>query len=161
MNDTPTPRTDDSETRVRKNGFSSLIEYCYANDMAKLETELTAARSEIAQIKAILANPVAVHSNLLRGTIAWTPEHLRHILGDYSELTAVTEQRDKLLEQQEQWRLSSVCRELTDQRDRLAEALKEYREALSDGPENCSYKMYEAVDEFAEKALQSLTPNEP
>ena len=49
---------------------------------------------------------------------------------------------------------------VTEQRDRLAEALKEYREALSDGPENCSYKMYEAVDEFAEKALQSLTPNE-
>jgi hypothetical protein len=48
---------------------------------------------------------------------------------------------------------------ITAQRDRLAEALKEYREALSDGPENCSYKMYEAVDEFAEQALQSLTPN--
>ena len=43
-----------------------------------------------------------------------------------------------------------------DQRDRLAEALKEYREALSDGPENCSYKMYEAVDEFAEKALAAM-----
>ena len=39
------------------------------------------------------------------------------------ELTAVTEQRDRLLEQQEQWRLSSVCRELVEQRDRLAEAL--------------------------------------
>jgi hypothetical protein len=33
------------------------------------------------------------------------------------ELTAVTEQRDRLLEQQEQWRLSSVCRELVEQRD--------------------------------------------
>jgi hypothetical protein len=43
---TPTPRTDDSETRVRKNGFSSLIEYCYANDMAKLETELTAVTKQ-------------------------------------------------------------------------------------------------------------------
>jgi hypothetical protein len=36
---TPTPRTDDSETRVRKNGVSSLIEYCYANDIEKLERE--------------------------------------------------------------------------------------------------------------------------
>jgi hypothetical protein len=44
MNDTP--RTDDSETRVRKNGFSSLIEYCYANDMAKLERELTAVTEQ-------------------------------------------------------------------------------------------------------------------
>jgi hypothetical protein len=44
MNDTP--RTDDSETRVRKNGLSSLIEYCYANDMAKLERELTAVTEQ-------------------------------------------------------------------------------------------------------------------
>jgi septal ring factor EnvC (AmiA/AmiB activator) len=56
-------------------------------------------------------------------------------------------------------RLQTELTSITAQRDRLAEALKEYREALSDGPENCSYKMYEAVDEFAEKALQSLTPN--
>lgn len=47
---------------------------------------------------------------------------------------------------------------VTEHRDRLAEALNKYREALSDGPENCSYKMYESVDEFAEKALQFLTP---
>ncbi len=47
---TDTPRTDDSETRVRKNGISSLIEYCYANDMAKLERELTAARAEIERL---------------------------------------------------------------------------------------------------------------
>jgi len=51
--------------------------------------------------------------------------------------------------------------QLTEQRDRLAEALKEYREALHDGPENCSYKMYEAVDEFAREALQSLNQPEP
>jgi hypothetical protein len=43
---TDTPRTDDSETRVRKNGISSLIEYCYANDMAKLERELTAVTEQ-------------------------------------------------------------------------------------------------------------------
>ena len=48
---------------------------------------------------------------------------------------------------------------VTEQRDRLAEALKEYREALHDGPENCSYKMYEAVDEFAREALQPLNQN--
>ena len=49
--------------------------------------------------------------------------------------------------------------EARKQRDRLAEALDKYREALCDGPENCSYKTYEAVDEFAEAALQSL--NQP
>jgi hypothetical protein len=42
-----------------------------------------------------------------------------------AELTAVTEQRDRLLEEREQWRMSSVCRELREQRDRLAEALLE------------------------------------
>jgi hypothetical protein len=41
-----------------------------------------------------------------------------------AELTAVTEQRDRLLEEREQWRMSSVCRELREQRDRLAEACK-------------------------------------
>jgi hypothetical protein len=44
------------------------------------------------------------------------------------ELTKVTEQRDRLFEQQEQWRLSSVCRELVEQRDRLAAACDQYSE---------------------------------
>jgi hypothetical protein len=66
----------------------------------------------------------------------------------HHERAAAIRERDEARET-----LTSV----TEQRDRLAEALKEYREALSDGPENCSYKMYEAVDEFAEQALQSLT----
>lgn len=34
------------------------------------------------------------------------------------------EQRDRLLEERKQWRLSSVCRELVEQRDKLAEALQ-------------------------------------
>ena len=28
-----------------------------------------------------LSDPAIVHSNMLRGTIAWTPERLRHLLG--------------------------------------------------------------------------------
>jgi uncharacterized coiled-coil DUF342 family protein len=40
------------------------------------------------------------------------------------ELKDVTEQRDRLLVEREQWRMSSVCRELREQRDRLAEALE-------------------------------------
>jgi hypothetical protein len=64
------------------------------------------------------------------------------------ELTAVTEQRDKLLEQKEQCRVSSVCREYREQRDRLAEALK-------------IIKSYPSSDEYiystAIEALQSLT----
>jgi hypothetical protein len=34
----------------------------------------------------------------------------------------VRSERDRLLEEREQWRMSSVCRELREQRDRLAEA---------------------------------------
>ena len=43
-----------------------------------LET-LAAAYRDVLRI---LKDPVAVHINMLRGTIAWTPEHLRHVLGD-------------------------------------------------------------------------------
>jgi hypothetical protein len=34
------------------------------------------------EIEAALQDPARVHINMLRGTIAWTPEHLRHLLGD-------------------------------------------------------------------------------
>lgn len=37
---------------------------------------------ELEQIKATLANPHAVHLNMLRGTIQWTAANLRHLLGD-------------------------------------------------------------------------------
>ena len=40
------------------------------------------ARTELEQIKAILTNPLAVHLNMMRGTIKWTPANLRHLLGD-------------------------------------------------------------------------------
>jgi hypothetical protein len=46
MNDTLTPRTNASKTKAIKNGFSPLIYYCYANDMAKLEYELTAVTDQ-------------------------------------------------------------------------------------------------------------------
>jgi hypothetical protein len=46
--------------------------------------------------------------------VDWTPR----------EVYELREQRDRLLEEREQWRMSSVCRELREQRDRLAEALR-------------------------------------
>jgi hypothetical protein len=46
------------------------------------------ARAESDQIKAILADPVAVHLNMMRGTIAWTPANLRHLLGDTGDARA-------------------------------------------------------------------------
>lgn len=39
-------------------------------------------RSELKQIKSILADPLAVHLNMMRGTIKWTPANLRQLLGD-------------------------------------------------------------------------------
>ena len=47
--------------------------------------------------------------------VDWTPK----------EVYELREQRDRLLEEREQWRMSSVCRELREQRDRLAVALRE------------------------------------
>lgn len=49
------------------------------------DVNLAAARiiaAEYRNMLKILKDPVAVHINLLRGTIAWTPEHLRHVIGD-------------------------------------------------------------------------------
>jgi hypothetical protein len=40
---------------------------------------------ELEQIKAILADPLAVHLNMMRGTIKWTPANLRSLLG-YSDI---------------------------------------------------------------------------
>ena len=44
--------------------------------------ERNEARAELEQIKAILADPLAVHLNMLRGTIQWTPANLRHLMGE-------------------------------------------------------------------------------
>jgi len=38
--------------------------------------------AEVRSIRAILSDASAVHLNMLRGTIAWTPENLRHVTGD-------------------------------------------------------------------------------
>ena len=37
---------------------------------------------ELEQINTILADPLAVHLNMMRGTIKWTPANLRALLGD-------------------------------------------------------------------------------
>jgi hypothetical protein len=51
-------------------------------DVCRALGERNDARAEIEQIKAILAEPLAVHINMLRGTIQWTPANLRSLLGD-------------------------------------------------------------------------------
>jgi hypothetical protein len=46
------------------------------------DNALEIVAKEYRNVLRILQDPVAVHINMLRGTIAWTPEHLRHVLGD-------------------------------------------------------------------------------
>jgi len=126
MNDTPTPRTDDSETRVRKNGFSSLIEYCYANDMAKLERELTATTEE----RDRLAEEVRQLKSRLTQTMG-----------------AVTISRN------------GYVQELEQQRDRLAERLRESNLQLQYLDEKYPSGTTPTCIIRNDKVLQSLTPN--
>ncbi len=72
-----TPRTDAILALLP--GGQSCDPQAVADD---LRPEIAKLEREIEQIKAILADPVAVHLNMLRGTIKWTPAHLRHLLGD-------------------------------------------------------------------------------
>jgi len=129
MNDTPTPRTDDSETRVRKNGFSSLIEYCCASDMAKLERELAAVteqRDEAREYADRLAE------GLPDGMLPKDVEVLREAnLGLTTELAAVkekeifyqlqVEQRDRFADYLKKTETELIA--VTEQRDELAESL--------------------------------------
>ena len=108
-------------------------------------------------------------------------DKLTEILGDMKTLAEITKQRDeareyrdRLLEEREQWRLSSVCRELVEQRDRLADALKQCREdsvellGERDWWQNETRLDYQKryrdtrdnIDR-ADDSLQSLTTNEP
>ena len=112
MKDAPTPRTDALRTKLHVNiNTPNIVKYMetvlHANT---LEMELTTSREEI---------------NILKSKYA---DHHTEAEKITAEIKTVTEQRDKLLEQQEQCRLSSVCRELVEQRDKLAEALENCRE---------------------------------
>jgi len=177
MNDTPTPRTDDSETRVRKNGFSSLIEYCYANDMAKLERELTAVTEQRDGIEAKLRIELRGHpdselwgdTGLIAATMRCvdaldeaterrdeareTVESLTTTAFDLlASLGKARDERDEAVNNYETAQLLSV--RVGEQRDRLAEALELFIE------EQCENRPHEHSDALgnARKALQSLTP---
>ena len=68
-----TPRTDEREARSEGLHDEWAFTLC-----RQLERELN-------DILKILKDPVEVHLNLLRKTIAWTPAHLRHVLGEADE----------------------------------------------------------------------------
>jgi len=177
MNDTPTPRTN----KAFLDGYT----FCKEDMMpavafaSQLERELTAARSEATHYEAVAQkatdNLIAVREELAIFKANNPKAHaaanryreqrdavtLR--LGNTQERMFNAErQRDRLLEQQEQWRLSSVCRELIEQRDRLAEALKRIADNnVQDTPQtNYAYE-FGRMEGISKIALQSLTPNEP
>lgn len=64
---------DDSEMPLPKDIGESLDALC--DHAERMERELE-------QVKVILADPLAVHLNMMRGTIKWTPANLRSLLGD-------------------------------------------------------------------------------
>ena len=105
MNDTPTPISDQPTYAMLANAMLAKMK-----DRAKIaENQLTAVTEQLDSYK----------------------ERYTKLAGKYAiEMHEITEQRDRLLEEREQWRLSSVCRELTEQRDMLAEALRELCIAL-------------------------------
>lgn len=60
---------------------SNMCKHCVGSE----DVNFAAARiiaAEYRNILKILGDPVAVHLNLLRGTIAYTREGLKHVMGD-------------------------------------------------------------------------------
>ena len=55
--------------------------HCIGAEDVNLATARIIA-AEYRKIMAVLKDPAAVHANMLHGTIAWTPELLKHIIGD-------------------------------------------------------------------------------
>ena len=87
-------------------------------------------------------------------------DKLTEILGDMKTLAEITKQRDeareyrdRLLEEREQWRLSSVCRELVEQRDRLVKVIESASVLIAAKGRHNTMLAYDGLRE----ALQSLT----
>jgi len=62
------------------NVASPMCAFCEEGEDVNLAASRIIAKEYRNTLK-IIKDPVAVHINMLRGTIAWTPEHLRHIIG--------------------------------------------------------------------------------
>jgi hypothetical protein len=86
---------------------------CLAHSEAECGCDVDWTPREVYELRSMISDMEIRH--------AATMLHTQSIVDEANELR---EQRDRLLEEREQWRLSSVCRELREQRDRLAEALE-------------------------------------
>lgn len=111
---TDTPETDHLQNNLGNSAHPILSSFC-----RKLERERDEAQRKVAELQAGLDDIEEYGTEEINAAV-----DLRHQLAvALCERDEAREQRDRLLEQQEQWRLSSVCRELVEQRDRLAAAL--------------------------------------
>jgi hypothetical protein len=112
VSERPTPETDNNDYAyafLEQYGYESSLQVApvdWAEFARRLERERDEARKEIESIKKLLLDPHAVYINMLHGKIAkldW--DKLEHIHGNHPA--------------REQYRLSSVCRELKEENERL------------------------------------------
>lgn len=141
MNNTPTPRTDEAAWIE-----ADVVEASFARQLETELAEVTRQRDKYFEYwESFAADRIKKHKELIK----------------------TTRQRDELKEQNRLFRNETlICAdcdavrkieydEAIRQRDELAEALIAYREALHDGPDNCTYRRYEEVDELAKQALEN------
>ena len=123
----------------QRDGLRSAVDYA-SDQLSKVTEQRDEARATCSEL--------VVDSDAI--TLARTVVHITQ------ERDEAREQRDRLLEQQEQWRLSSVCRELVEQRDRLAAALQKVVTSWDDASwlDNHDFEAFREV-------LRSLTTTEP
>jgi hypothetical protein len=154
MNNTPNATKRPSGLRACADGLDvnpdkDFAQKCIRNAadrMEQLELKLAAAREEL---KTAIGQRDAIEESRVMTSAVYVK---------------TAKQRDKLLEEREQWRLSSVCRELTEQRDRLVEQIeanhkgtlmleqmvydaREQRDRLAEALENCREDSIELLGE--------------
>jgi predicted transcriptional regulator len=134
-NDSDQPSIWDYSEKLQDENAGWQTKWKFAVEMAaRAENERDEARSEIKKLKEELESH------------AWTISPAMA----QAKIDELVEQRDRLLAEREQWRMSSVCRELREQRDRLAEALRELCETLlNDKPRDITESLYKAGDALA------------
>ena len=77
-------------------GWRELFIYDAIQRLIFLESQIIDRETKLEQIKDVLADPNAVRINMLRGAIAWTPEGLRHVLGDMDHATRLADALDAM-----------------------------------------------------------------
>ena len=119
MNDTPTPRTDEAAYSMGRSGEHRDIErWCdLLNESRKLEKELTAARKELADWR--ILNGWGGTPEIINDFIKGQQTRIYYERNLEEELTAITEQRDRLVEDLNE--MISICSCKTEDIDTVNE----------------------------------------